>query len=89
MTIEELLEVYENTTPGEWLWFQYADGSCRCVADGRVVAKHDTANPGDPIQMANARWIANCHNEFPAILKRIQELEEEVTRMNIIFEGAK
>ena len=90
--ITRLNELHSATTQGDWLWCHANGGTCQCGLVWSSELDAVVANCGsDPLvadevpkitdeeMVANSYWIADVHNEWPAVAARLALLEDAET----------
>ena len=88
--IQRLSELYAATTQGAWHQCGANNGKCPCglvwtgEADTVVASCHcGGIEPTPPVEqeIANANWVAEAHNAWPAVAARLAMLEEFARRV--------
>ena len=85
--IKAIKERVEKATPGKWkVEIYYHDEpyeefikSAAIVCRNRTITRNDWSNP----VMADLEFIANARQDIPYLLKKIEELEQEVMKLTV------
>lgn len=78
--LEQLKELHAATTQGDWERCQAGDGQCPCglVWDANEEIQITVCSPQP---LADAAWIIESHNRWPAVAARLAILEEFARRI--------
>ena len=80
--ITRLKELHATTTQGDWQRCQAGDGQCPCglVWDANEEIQITVCSPQP---LADAMWITESHNAWPAVAARLVLLEEFARRVRV------
>lgn len=85
--INQIKERVEKATPGRWKVekvyheepYEEFIKSAAIVCRNRIITRNDWSNP----VMADLEFIANARQDIPYLLKKIEELEQEVMKLTV------